>query len=168
MFPIYYFCFVLLYLEIDISFSSASTSVLYFEISNLKWFLFNIVQRNKQFTYTTCKNAVYLTKYTESYPIVTSYTDGHDSILATPRDSFPFMAVTGRWKWRTEVVIGGPDRKRSSNQKWSTFDCYVVKITRLVKRHWLFQQRRWMRRPGLISSGGVWYMNAIVVKTLRG
>ena len=63
--------------------------------------------------------------------------------LATPRDSFPIMAVT---EWRTEVVIGGRDRKRSSNHKWYTFDWYALKITRLVNRHWVFQQRRWMRR----------------------
>lgn len=40
---------MLLYLEIDVSFTSACAWALYFEICYLTWFLFNIVQRNKQF-----------------------------------------------------------------------------------------------------------------------
>ena len=69
---------MLLYLEVDVCFISACASALYFEISYLIGFYSILCDGINNFTFTTCKNAVYLTKYTESYPTMTSCTEVHD------------------------------------------------------------------------------------------
>lgn len=91
---------MLLYLEVDASFTIATFSPLYFEISYLTWFLFDIMQRSKQFYLYNVQECSLLN---ELYGVFSDHDvipSGRVTIvnLASSRDSFPFMAVVAKRK----------------------------------------------------------------------